>query len=944
MSGESSSSKDTERQPLLSKTSSLGGTTQKEKYPAKRKSFTDTPSSQYQSIPQTYSNDINNGRATSSTMAATAAGVPIAEELADTTHEEQNRMDQCRFKLFIILLIILTFSFLTSLSILLIAPGFAQKKLENGFQLTFKEASILNITATESSTDLDGNHQIITMHVLGSITLLDSAYSLTNKISNVFGDIQLLNTSLEVYHQPIPSPSSPSSFSLFPSKKKEKRITKKGIMENKEEIILPLSSSSALPMGILQLPTLILSQDSNTTEFDFITQFIIQDTNHLIDFCKDALSSKLVGWKVKGNLPIDIGWLPFQQQLSLDKIIQIEGMDGLKKSELNNIVFPGKHPVGGIALEGTVGVYNPSKTLSMNIGDVNFGIYLPNEVNMGEEEEENSDVMIAVIKAKDTRLIGEKMNYFSVMGRTLTLDDKDMRKKKLMENFLTNYLHGNTSIVHVRGSLFGPDQQPTTLLSYLNYYHQPTWLERALSSITLSLPFPGTKQMDIIKSLTLENIKIDFSMITHTPLISGDAISFLQLPDEMQISLTVLEIEPKVYLYLEEDASQPFAYIHPNQPCPSTTIQPGNDDTIPIGMFKVISIMKKAPFKVIPGREKDYQKFLDKVFNGEETTLYFNGKANALVENDFGRLNVRDLDFKGHLSTKGMEGMKSPPPKVTSMSITKGYKDALQVKTTFVLNNPSNISMNLGLVTFSMLHNGVKIGNATIQQLDLKKEADNQFEATGYIFSPALSKNPSSILEFIGGYISGDSTELEISGQDATSSIYLAPLLNQLRFDIQLPTFDEIPLLKDVQMNLLSSTAIVWLRNPFEYINMEIIQINATAIYETTSIGTMFADFKDGGKGWKGPIQLPPIQCQPNHHPNDNHEDDDTCNGFTVETPRIPVMLKNKIITWEPISKALGGKIQVAIDSMVTVKIDSFLLSGLDYKRNNITAIIKKSF
>lgn len=326
-------------------------------------------------------------------------------------------------------------------------------------------------------------------------------------------------------------------------------------------------------------------------------------------------------------------------------------MDGLKKSELKNIVFPGKHPVGGIALEGTVGVYNPSKTLSMAIGDVNFGIYLPDDET--DNDEENSDVMIAVIKAKDTQLIGEKMNYFSVMGRTLTLDDNDIKKRKLMESFLTNYLHGNTSIVHVRGSLFGPDQQPSTLLSYLNYYHQPTWLERALSSITLSLPFPGTKQTDIIKSLKLENIKIDYSVVSRTPLISGDAISLLQLPDEMQISLNVLEIDPDVYLYLEKDAIKPFAHIHPTQPCPSTTIQPGNDDTIPIGMFKVISVMKKAPFRVIPGQEKEYQKFLDKIFNGEETTLYYNGKANALVENDFGRLYVRDLDFKGHLNTKG---------------------------------------------------------------------------------------------------------------------------------------------------------------------------------------------------------------------------------------------------------------------------------------------------
>ncbi|KAI9306488.1 hypothetical protein BJ944DRAFT_159805 [Cunninghamella echinulata] len=524
-----------------------------------------------------------------------------------------------------------------------------------------------------------------------------------------------------------------------------------------------------------------------------------------------------------------------------------------------------------------------------------------------------------------------------------------------METFLTRYLHGNTSMVHVRGSLFGPDQSMSTLLSFLNQYFPPmtttsstTWLEKALSSITLTLPFPGTNQTDIIRSLKLEHIKIDYSMISQTPLVSGEAISLLQLPTEMQqISFDVLEIDPDVYLYLDKDSLRPFAQLHPTQPCPSTTIQPGNDDTIPLGMFKVISIVKKAPFKVIPGQEKEYQKFLDKIFEGQESTFYFKGKANAFIKNDFGKLHVRDLDFKGELNTKGMQGMKYPPPKVTSMDIVKGYQDALQVKTTFILNNPSNIDMNLGDITFSMLYKGVKIGNVTIDNLNLKSESNNSFDSNGYIFSPSSITSSSTILEFIGDYISGDTIKLEISGQNATRSKYLAPLLNQLHFNIQVPIFDDLPLLQHVQMNLLSSTAVIWLRNPFEYINMSIIKINATAIYEMDSIlGTMYADFKDGGKGWKGPLELPPIQC--------NGDDDDQfrkrkdsstlCNGVTIETPRIPVMLKNKIITWEPISKALGGKIKVAIDSIVTVKIDAFLLDGLDYKRNNITAIIKKSF
>lgn len=156
-------------------------------------------------------------------------------------------------------------------------------------------------------------------------------------------------------------------------------------------------------------------------------------------------------------------------------------------------------------------------------------------------------------------------------------------------------------------------------------------------------------------------------------------------------------------------------------------------------------------------------------------------------------------------------------------------------------------------------------------------------------------------------------------------------------------------------MNLLSSTALVWLRNPFPDIHMEIININASATYQQDKeVGTMYANFTDGGKGWEGPVSLPPVDCQRESDNMeglggsarldfDQHGDQETgCTGIVVETPRIPVMMKK--IGLDTISKALGGRIELAIDSLVTVAIDSFVLQDLHYKRDNLTAIVKKSF
>ncbi|KAI8084599.1 uncharacterized protein BX664DRAFT_366232 [Halteromyces radiatus] len=498
-----------------------------------------------------------------------------------------------------------------------------------------------------------------------------------------------------------------------------------------------------------------------------------------------------------------------------------------------------------------------------------------------------------------------------------------------MEHFLTSYLHGNTSMVRVRGNTFGPDD-PNNMANKL-----PDWLQKALASLTLTVPFQGTTHSDIIQSLTMDHIKIDFSMVTREPLVSGDATALLQLPREMQLSLDVTEIDPDVYIYLEKDSQEPFAQISPTTPCASKTIHRSEDNTIPEDMFMVKSRINRAPFKVLNGHENEFEKFLDRLYHQRNSTVYLQGTANAKVESDLGKLMVHDLKFKGQINTIGMQGMKNPPPKVTSMTIEKGYPDALQFKTRIIITNPSDIDINMGPITFVLSYNQIEIGNVTIENLNLLHGANNEFDAIGYISSEPTKHHDicwkqevqlPSIVEFIGSYISGRVTHLKIFGKTgSTKSKYLESLMKRLEFMIQVPKFNKRPLLQDVQMNLLSSTVIFWLRNPFEDIDMRIMNINGSASYQVQKIGTMYANFM------KEPLALPPVWCE-----------QDECTGFVVQSPKIPVTMKK--LGLEAISKALGGKIVIGVDSIVTVMIDSFLLTGLEYKRENITAIIKKTF
>lgn len=183
------------------------------------------------------------------------------------------------------------------------------------------------------------------------------------------------------------------------------------------------------------------------------------------------------------------------------------------------------------------------------------------------------------------------------------------------------------------------------------------------------------------------------------------------------------------------------------------------------------------------------------------------------------------------------------------------------------------------------------------------------------------------------GIMANSNITLTISGQhpNVTKSKFLNQFLKNLTFEVEAPEFDEEPLLADCQMNILSSTVIMSLRNPFEGIHMSITKINASATYEIYEIGRLVADFEDKGEGWNGPLILPPPEC--------THGD---CEGVVVDSEKIPIMTKK--LGYDAIKKALGGSINVAVDSVVGVTIDQFELKDLEYRQTNITAKVRKGF
>lgn len=185
-----------------------------------------------------------------------------------------------RNKACFVLSILSTLIGLTIIVLLLFAPNIAQRYLRDGAEVSFEEASILNLSDPKS----------LDIHVVGQIILNDPLFGVSRKASGLFGQVSTLQSALDVY---------------------------------KAGSVMDVTTESAL--GTIALPELVLGDTDRTTNFSFTTQFRIGNNDELAAFCRDAVNQKKVVWRVKGPVGVKVGWLPKNFVMDLEKNVTLEG-------------------------------------------------------------------------------------------------------------------------------------------------------------------------------------------------------------------------------------------------------------------------------------------------------------------------------------------------------------------------------------------------------------------------------------------------------------------------------------------------------------------------------------------------------------------------------------------------------------------------------------------
>lgn len=264
-------------------------------------------------------------------------------------------------------------------------------------------------------------------------------------------------------------------------------------------------------------------------------------------------------------------------------------------------------------------------------------------------------------------------------------------------NFLSRFLRGDPNTVYVRGgSPFDTPQDPNVPGS--GSPDLPDWLSSILGVLDVPISFPGSKVTDLIKNVTIQDLKIRTHPWSQDKLtFSGTVVGELGLPAEL--AAVVVEIKylwPDILVYNgkppsmrlrrgddwedppddggddedddgddaadrrkssegDDDETPPlpdplpkgaFGRVRPRTWANATTTLDRSDPANPRKILR--SELIDVPFRVLPGRGKAFRDFLWKLITGEGAETGIEGSSKVKIEaSGLGELAISGLPVVG---------------------------------------------------------------------------------------------------------------------------------------------------------------------------------------------------------------------------------------------------------------------------------------------------------
>ncbi|KAF8926111.1 hypothetical protein BGZ58_000180 [Dissophora ornata] len=536
--------------------------------------------------------------------------------------------------------------------------------------------------------------------------------------------------------------------------------------------------------------------------------FSINDEAAFGSFSADMLSNQKFTWVLKSKVTI-VALGRTVSNLDLDKTLELSGMGGfidikILKFDLPSDAAPGQ----GINLVIDTEMNNPSPigiTLGTIVLDIGY-----NGTPLGQ------------VRATGASLQGHSPSVLNLTG--LMIPQTTPEGLATVSSLFSAYIAGQPSVTTAKGVSVLPDG-----------VSEVSWLSIGLKSMTLNVPLQAPAPLDIIKSISLGPMGMNWTNAdSYAPLAnSPGVVAGFQMP--FGFSLNVTQVNNNMTIIYN---NKNMASLNSSQWGPAVTTKDANGTAINFAL-------PPTPFVIGADSHGDFDAFVENLTVGSSESFTVAGLAGTVATTPIGEVRIVGIPFKSDVSLSGLQGLKTEPTVINSLTVIGGVPTGLQIALNLTMVNPSSLTIDTGvgdnaIVSFTMQYEGDNVGTVIFPSLNLVP--GQNIRTAGAMFTPTGTKGGQDLLQ---RYMSNQVATVDIFG--STSSSTIAPLAAGLK-DVQLQSNmpgNPAQLLLSTALTILDDTgktgiamATVTINNPFVP-GLTIKSIKSTVQYNNRTLGSI---------------------------------------------------------------------------------------------------------
>ncbi|KAF9998936.1 hypothetical protein BGZ80_009159 [Entomortierella chlamydospora] len=536
--------------------------------------------------------------------------------------------------------------------------------------------------------------------------------------------------------------------------------------------------------------------------------FNIDDEAAFGSFSSDMLSQEYFTWVLQSKVTI-VALGRTVSNLNLNKALKLSGMGGFPDVRILKFDLPSDAANGqGINLVIDTAMNNPSP-IGVTLGTVVLDIGY-NGTQLGQ------------VKATGASLQGHSESVLNLTG--LMVPQTTPEGLATVSSLFSAYIGGLSSETTARGVSVLPDG-----------VNEVSWLSTGLKSMTLKVPLQAPGALNIIKSISLGPMGMNWTNTdAYAPLAnSPGVVAAFEMPFGFSLNVTQVQNNMTV-IYNNKN----LANLNAAQWGPAVTTKDANGTAINFAL-------PPTPFAIEGDAHSDFDTFVENLTVGSSEAFTVSGFAGTVAQTPIGQVQITGIPFKSDVSLSGLQGLKTNPTVINSLTVIGGIPTGLQIALNLTMVNPSLLTIDTGsgdnaIVSFAMQYQGDNVGTVIFPTLNLVP--GENIRTAGALFTPTGTAGGQELLQ---KYMSNQVATVDIFG--STSSSAIAPLaagLKDLHLQSNMPG-NPAKLLLGTALTILDDTgktgvamATVTVNNPFTP-GLVIKSIKSTVQYNNRTLGSI---------------------------------------------------------------------------------------------------------